>query len=144
MNTIFGTNRTAKSAGQMASSEFARITLGGIVTLGQNCQGSYNRNIQTIFEIGNPNVYWIGGHEQGSLQIQRLVGKGGFFAELKPDACGSISPVSIDISSGKCTTGAGGLTIGDAMLEGVSFGFSAQALEISEGATLRFASLSRR
>ncbi len=143
MPTLFGTNRSAKATGQIASSEFAKITLGGVISLGQSVNGSYTRNIQTIFEIGNPNVYWLGGHEQGNLQMQRLVGKRGFFADIRPGACGEIKPVAINVTGGTCATGSGGLTIGDAILEAVSFGMQAGSLEITDGATLRFASLSR-
>jgi hypothetical protein len=143
MATIFNTNRSTKTSGAIASSEYAKITLGGQVTLAQSVQGNYTRKVQTIFEIGNPNIYWIGGHEEGTLQVQRLVGDSGFYATIDPGACGEITPVSIDVSGGDCAKGAGGLTISDAVLEGVSFSMSAGNLEITEGVNIKFASLSR-
>lgn len=143
MPTIFGTTRTAKASGEMASSEFAKVTLGGETTLGQNVTGSYNRQIQTIFELGNPNVYWIGGHEQGTLSLGRLVGKNGFFANLTTGNCGEITPVGINIAAGTCTTGSGGLSISDAVVESVGFQMSAGELQIGETVSIRFSSLSR-
>ena len=143
MPTIFNTNRSTKTSGAMASSEYAKLTLGGVVTLGQSVQGNYTRKVQTIFEIGNPNIYWIGGHEEGTLGVQRLVGKGGFYENISPGACGEITPVSIGLNGGPCVSGAGGLTITDAVLESVSFGMSAGTLEINEGVNIKFASLSR-
>ena len=143
MPSIFGTNRTAKASGEMASSEFAKVTLGGEVTLGQSVNINYSRTIETIYELGNPNVYWIGGHEQGSFSIGRLVGKKGFFSGLNLGACGEITPVGIDVGSGQCTTGAGGLTVTDAVIESVATQMNAGALQISETITARFAMLSR-
>lgn len=143
MSSIFNTTRTAKASGEISSSEYAKVTLGGIVSLGQSVSGNYNRQISTVFEIGNPNIYWVGGHEQGTLSISRLVGKNGFFHNINPGACGEISPVGIDLSAGQCTTGGSGLSIQDTMVEGLTWTLSAGALEITEGVSLRFATLSR-
>ncbi len=143
MPSIFGTTRTAKASGEMASSEFAKVTLGGETSLGQSVNGAYTRQIQTIFELGNPNVYWIGGHENGTLSLGRLVGKNGFFGNLEVGSCGEITPVGVDVTSGTCTTGSGGLSISDAVVESVGFQLTAGELQIGETVSIRFASLSR-
>lgn len=143
MSSIFNTTRTAKATGEISSSEYAKVTLGGIVSLGQSVSGNYNRQISTIFEIGNPNIYWVGGHEQGTLSISRLVGKNGFFHNISPGACGEISPVGVDLSAGQCTTGGSGLSFQDVIAEGLTWTISSGALEITEGVSLRFATLSR-
>lgn len=143
MSSIFNTTRTAKASGELTSSEYAKITLGGVVSLGQSVTGGYERQISTVFEIGNPNIYWIGGHEQGTLSISRLVGKNGFFHAIEPGACGEISPVGVDLVGGQCSSGGSGLTFEDAMVQGLTWNITSGALEITEGVSLRFATLSR-
>ncbi len=144
MNTLFGTSRTAKSRAQIASSEYAIISVGGKSQLGQNLQGTYMRQIQTIMELGNPGLYWIGGHEQGNLTFQRLVGKGGFFDGWDPDECGILSPCSVDLGSAPCVAAAsGGLRFEGSMVEQFNFTMQAGTLEITEGVSLRVASMSR-
>jgi hypothetical protein len=144
MSSIFGTTRTNSASGALASSEFAKVTLGGVTTLGQDVQGTYTRQIQTLFELGNPNIYWLGGHEQGTFNFSSLVGKAGFFASLPSSSCGEISPVSVDLLGGQCSAAGGGLTVSDAVIENVNWRMAAGTLEISEGVSLRFATLSRR
>lgn len=144
MHTVFNTNRTTNSKAQIASAEYALITVGKRTELGQSVTGNYTRQIQTIFEIGTPNVMWLAGHEQGTLAFNRLVGGKGFFYGWDPDTCGEIRPVSINLGSGPCVSAArGGLKFGGAMVESVNFSIQAGTLEISEGISLRIATLSR-
>ena len=117
---------------------------GARTELGQNVQGNYSRQIQTIFEIGSPNVIWLAGHEQGTLTFSRLVGSRGFFSGWTPDECGVIKPVSISLGAGPCVSAAsGGLAFEGAMVESVNFSMQSGTLEISEGISLRVATLSR-
>ena len=142
--SIFQTNRQTRSRAQIASSEYALVTIGSRTELGQSVTGSYNRQIQTIFEIGSPSIMWLAGHEQGQLSFQRLVGSRGFFSGWEGDECGEIRPVSIGLSGGPCVAAAsGGLRFGGTMIEGLNFSMSAGTLEITEGVSLKVASMSR-
>ncbi len=142
--SIFGTSRNVRSRGQIASSEYALVTIGSRTELGQSVSGTYTRQIQTIFEIGSPNLYWLNGHEQGTLSFQRLVGSRGFFAGWDGDECGEIRPVSISLAGGPCVAAAsGGLRFGHSVIEGFNFSLAAGTLEITEGISLRIGSLSR-
>jgi hypothetical protein len=144
MRSIFNTNRTVKPTGQVASSEFALISIGGRTELGQSISGSYTRAIQTVHELGSPDVAWIAGHEQGSLSFQRLVGSKGFFHGWDSDACGLIRPVAINLGGGPCVASAsGGLRFGGAMVESISFDMQAGTLEIREGIQMRVATMGR-
>lgn len=40
----------------------------------QNMQANYTQNVTRLYEIGSPNVYYVGGRTQGSASIQRVVG----------------------------------------------------------------------
>ena len=147
-NSIFNTSRQTKTSGQVASSEYALITIGGRTELGQQVRGNYTRQIQTIFEIGSPNVMWLAGHEQGTLNFSRLVGSKGFFSgwDDDADACGVINPVAVDFTGGtQCLAKAtGGLLFEGAMIESLDFSMQAGTLEITEGINLRVASISRK
>lgn len=144
MRTIFNTDRPAPSRARIASSEYAIVTIGGRSELGQSVRGQYSRQIREIFELGNAGVMWVAGNESGTLSFQRLVGAGGFFNNWQGDECGILSPVSIDLGGGRCVAVAsGGLRFEGAMIESVDFGMQAGQLEISEGISLRVASMYR-
>ena len=142
--SIFNTKRETRSRGQVASSEYALVTIGKRTELGQSVNGTYTRQIQTIFEIGSPNVLWLAGHEQGTLNFSRLVGSRGFFSGWDVDQCGQITPVSINLGGGACVAAAsGGLSFGGPMIDSVNFSMQAGTLEITEGVNLRVATMGR-
>ena len=144
MKTVFSTQHTARSAGRVASSEYALVTVGGRSELGQSVQGSYARQVQSIYELGRPGVLWVPGFESGQLTFHRLVGKGGFFDGWSGNECGLIQPVSIDLSGGGCVAvAAGGLRFTDAMIESFTFSMQAGTVQISEGVTMRVGAMSR-
>lgn len=143
MPSIFNTTRNVTNQGDMASSEYAAITVGSQISLGQNVSGTYGRQIQTVYELGRPEIYWISGHEQGQMSVARLVGKNGFFDAIASTQCGAINNLKIDLSSSTCSKGSGGLAFDGAMLESVTFGMQSGTLEISEGMSMRFQTLTR-
>jgi hypothetical protein len=144
MKSIFNTNRQVTSRAQVASSEYAIVQLGGRSELAQQVTGNYGREIRQIYEIGSPNIMWVGGHESGALNFSRIVGTGGFFDGLDNGECGVIRPVSINLGGGPCVAVAsGGLHFGEAMLERVDFSLSVASVEITEGISLRVATMSR-
>lgn len=140
--SIFNTSRGINTSGNIASSEYAAVTIGSQVALGQNCQGSYTRKIETIFELGNPNLYWLGGHEEGRFDFTRLAGDGKFYSYLKVGDCGEIKNLNINSKNGTCTTSGGKLTFSGAVIESVNWQMTAGQLQISEGCSIRFATLS--
>lgn len=144
MKTVFNTNRRLKSAGRVASSEYAIVTVGGRSELGQSVQGTYSRQIQTLHELGNPGVLWVPGFESGTLNFRRLVGKNGFFAGWTGTACGVLNPVSIDLGGGPCVSVAsGGLRFEDAIIQSFEFQLNAQQVEITEGVSLMIGAMAR-
>jgi hypothetical protein len=141
MSDIFGYNRTARSTGQIASSEFAVVTIGGIQSLVQNTQVNYGQDIRTIFEIGNPNIYWVPGHASGTVDCTSLVGPGGFFAGWKGGKCGAISPISISTSGGTCYTGNASLYFDGGIIARVSATLTAGTMEISQSVSVQVATM---
>jgi len=144
MKTVFNSERRTRSAGRVASSEYAIVTVGGRSELGQNISGTYSRNIATIHELGSPGVIWVPGFESGTLTFSRLVGTAGFFSGWTGSACGVLNPVSVDLGAGECVAiASGGLRFSDAMIESFNFAMQAGNVEITEGVSMRIGGMSR-
>lgn len=142
MEDFFGYNRTAKSEGQIASSEFAVIRVGTVQSLIQRASVNYGHDIRTVFAVGDPNVYWIPGHAFGTLDLSTLVGAGGFFAGWRGTKCGSISPLSIQAGAGTCfSTGDSTIRFDGGMLERITAEITQNVLEMQQSVSVRVASL---
>lgn len=141
MADIFGYNRTARATGQIPSSEFAVVTVGKTQTLVQSTTVNYGQDIRTIFEIGNPNIYWVPGHASGTVSCSSLVGPGGFFAGWKGMKCGAITPISISTSNGTCYTGSASMYFDGGIIANVTASLTAGTMEISQSVTVNIATL---
>ena len=143
MEDIFGYKRTAQSGGQIASSEFAVIKVGKVVTLVQSVTVNYGQEIRTIFVVGDVNAYWVPGHAMGNIDVASLVGPGGFFAAWKGTKCGSIQPISITGGKGTCgySTGDSTIRFDGGMLERVSLTIQQGQLEMAQSASVKVASM---
>lgn len=141
MQDFFGINRTVGSSNQLSSSEYATLTVGGVVNLCQNVNTNYQQEVRPLYEVGNPSIYFIPGHASGTVSFSRLAGEGNFFANLRDTQCGQISPVSINSTGGGCFTGSGALNFSGAILQSVSLTISTGAIEITEQANILVASM---
>ncbi len=148
MIDFFGHEKTVKANDQIITSEFAAFSANGRVSLVQSVQASYTRDIQPVFEAGSSTIYYLSGNSQGQISVNAAVGKKGFFTNFKniKSTCGKIDRVSIDLlSGGRCAVGAsGGVTFTGAMAEGFQIAFTAGPVAVTEGATIRVASLDVR
>jgi hypothetical protein len=144
MKSIFNTQRTAAATGRVASADYALVTVAGRSELVQSIQGQYGRRIESFHEVGSPNVNYVPGHEEGTLQIQRLVGKLGFFDGWTGDNCGVIRPVAVTLQGGPCVAvAAGGIQCSDTIVESVSFQFGSTGPSITESVSMRVGTMSR-
>lgn len=143
MQDIFNYNRTSKSAGQVASSEFAVISMGGKQSLVQSVTVQYGQQVTPLTQIGDVNIYFMAGRAQGSVTCAKLVGAGGFLAGWRGSDCGKITPMSVNLAGGRCGfSGSGSLTFDGGILESVTITLSSEQLQISESAQIRIASMS--
>lgn len=143
MIDFFGYNRTARSTGNIASSEFAIISVGGQQSLVQNMNVSYQQQVDQVVEVGDTNINFVPGRAQGSVSVSKLVGAGGFFSGWRGTQCGRITPISVRVSGGKCGfTGNGRLNFDGGIIQSVSLSMSAQQLQIAETANILVASMS--
>jgi len=145
---ILGYKRDVKPNGQIFSSEFATISVGGKMSLVQEVRGTYSQTVTPKFEVGSPTLYWLTGQPMGQVSIARLVGPGGFFASFNSlrNSCATLIPIKIGLDgNGGCTAaqagGGSGLFLDGAVVASLGFGFSAGALEVQESASMQFATL---
>lgn len=145
MSDIYGYNRTNTSFAQIASSEYAAVSLGssGGSSLLQSFSAAYQRDLKPFFALGDPNIYWVSGFPQGQMSVERAVGKSGFFNGLS-GSCGVLGAVNINASGGQaCASGggAGSVNFTGAVLSAVRLQMRAGQSEIIEGADMRFSSM---
>jgi hypothetical protein len=138
---FFGYNRTVGASNQLSSSEFAALTVGQRIMLCQNVSASYQQDVRPIYEVGNPSIFFVPGHASGNISFGRLAGEGSFFAQLRGNDCGKITPVSINSAGSACFAGSGALNFSGAIIQSVSLTMSSGAVEISETANLLVASM---
>ena len=147
---ILGYNRTVRANGEVLSSEYAVLSMGGggAITLVQQAQGQYMHKIRSVFEGGTANMYYITGQPEGQISFARLIGREGLGTFLSGGAggCGSLTSLSVSLSgSGACSAisaaGGRGYSFSGALIESINFSYSTADLQIQEGATLRVASM---
>lgn len=143
MKDIFNYNRTSKSAGQVASSEFAVISMGGKQSLVQSVAIRYGQAVVPVTQIGDVNIYFMSGRAQGTVDCGKLVGGGGFLSGWRDTDCGRITPMGVNLAGGKCgVSGSGSLSFDGGILSSVSITLSSAELQISESAQIMIASMS--
>lgn len=145
---FFGYKRDIKPNGAVASSEYATLDLGGRMALVQTVTANYAQQVNAKFELGTPTLYWVTGQPQGDVTFRRLVGKGGFLSAFgaMQNACGEVLAVSIGLDgTGGCSTvqnsGGQGIKFSGGVPVGVSVDITAGTLEVSEGGSMRCASM---
>ncbi len=144
MADLFGYNRSGTSLGQVASSEFAAVNIGGKLALVQSAEVTYAQQIDEVKAVGDSNIYWLPGRPSGSINVTKLVGSGGFFDGFTAGTCGQISGVSVNLSGGECGfSGAGSLSFTGAVIQQFSLSMSSQNQTISETAQIKVATISR-
>lgn len=146
MANFFGQNRKVQAAKQFASPEYAIITVSGASgKLIQSAQGEFGRRVDSIPVVGDPNVYWAFGNSEGSLNIGRYVGCGGFFEGWGGSKCGIIETMSVTAGAGDdCVCGAGGVVFSSGAVLKVGFQLAAGETTIQESITIKIGDMSSR
>ena len=146
---LLGYQRTGSSRAQIISSEFAKISIGGQVSLIQAMQASYGHDVRPIYEVGTSQIRWVTGHPRGSMTFSRVVGNTGFFEAFGGGGdCGHLATISINASRGQeCTdvnvTTNSRLRFSGAILQSLSINVQAGRIEVIEGAQVLFTDLER-
>lgn len=99
-----------------------------------------------MFSVGDPNLYWVTGHPQGTVNISRMVGNGGFFDAFGGGGdCGHISTITVNATQGQACaddpSGGGRLRFKGAIIQSVNVNMQAGRVEVMEGASIRVTGL---
>lgn len=144
MADIFGYDKPAKSSGQIASADYAAVSVGGKNALVQSVDASYTQKIEEIMQVGDTQVYWLPGRPQGNLSVSKLVGSGGFFAGWTLSDCGKINNATVNVSGGRCGfTGNGSLSFTGGVVERVDMKLGTGQQTVAETISIRVASMSK-
>ena len=144
MADVFGYENNIKSSGQVASADFAIISIGntGRNSLVQSVSATYQQRVEEITQVGDTQIYWLPGRPQGQIQISKLVGSGGFFNDWKGE-CGKINAMSINMSGGRCGfSGGGNVTFDGGVVESLSLQLGTDRQTVAASATIKVASMS--
>lgn len=144
MRDVFSYDNNIKTSGQIASADFARVSVkagGGRNSLVQSVDVSYRQQIEEVTQVGSTQIYWLPGRPQGSITIGSLVGSEGFFTDWKAP-CGRIDTASIKVEGGKCDFGGqGSLFFSGAIVESLNANITTGRQTITQGAQIRTAGM---
>lgn len=146
MADIFGYTRDVKER-EIVSSDYAAVDIGeGRLGLVQQWQAGYQHKVEPRFETGSNALYWVNGQPMGQLQVQSLVGRGGFlagFGNTGAAACGALKTLIISSDGeGNCgISGGGSLAFSGAVIQGIGLTAQAGNLDIGQNATFMTATL---
>lgn len=142
MSDVFTYDNKTKPFGNVASADYASVSIGKKNSLVQSCDVNYGQQIEEVTQVGSTEIFWLPGKPQGKITIGSLVGESGFFSDWK-GPCGILTDSNINLGGGKCTFAAtGGLEFSGAIVESLTANLSAGRQTISQGATIRIASMS--
>lgn len=148
MPDIFGYAKPTTSHGQLASADFALVTVGKANSIVQDVQVQYAQKVEEVSQVGDSQIYWIPGKPQGNVSVSKLVGSGKFFADWELGQCGVIASASVSLSGGGggnkgCSfQGKGTLSFAGGVVENFSVKLGAQQQTIAETISFKIASLS--
>lgn len=144
MADIFTYQHRDRNNGQVASSDYAVVSIGNKQNaLTQSVDVNYGQKIEEVTQVGSTQIYWMPGRPSGTITIQALVGKGGFFAGWKNQKCGVIANSTVRLNKSRCGFAGGGkMTFRGGIVESVTAQLNTQRQTIVHGATIKIASLS--
>lgn len=144
MKDVFSYDNNIKTSGQIASADFARVSVkagGGRNSLVQSVDVQYRQQIEEVTQVGSTQIYWLPGRPQGSISIGSLVGSEGFFTDWKAP-CGRIDTASISVEGGRCDFGgSGSLFFSGAIVESLTANITTGRQTITQGAQVRTAGM---
>jgi hypothetical protein len=147
MADIFGYTHSGKSVGQVASADFAAVTVGKLGALVQSVDVGYAQKVEEIASVGDSQIYYVPGRPSGNLSISKLVGVGKFFEGWQTGACGVIDLATVSLTGGKggsgcALRGTGSLRFDGGVVESMTVKLGTQSQTISESISVKVSSVS--
>lgn len=102
-------------------------------SLAQGINVTFTQQVTTMYEIGSPKVYYVGGRAQGQAQVQRVIGPGAPGADPITGYNNICTPKNILVNAkakecGNNGSGQINMTLESAVL--TSFGISVQSQDV--------------
>lgn len=141
--SFFGTNRKTSNTKEFASPDYVSLTFagaGGVVSgLASSIRAVLNQQIEDIYVIGEPTVYFGAGATQGTVEVSRYAKAGDLFKGLRGSACGVAQSISLSSTGGgsECSGGGVSATFSGAQIQGINLDIQAGRTSITEGLTFR-------
>lgn len=102
-----GATVTFPEFGLLNANNSADVNSPGTGLLVQNLSSQYNQMITKIYEVGSPNIYYIGGRTQGNLGLSRILGPRpiqlGFYEKFSDVCDAATNQMNISLLS-RCPT----------------------------------------
>lgn len=152
MSDIFGYKKThvaASDKGAPVSAAYAVLGLSasggdGGISMIQQFNAEYVDQVQPRPVSGSNSIYWQSGMSSGSMNFSRLVTRNGFFKDLKgmfDGACGKIQTFNAALRGDGVCEGAdvpdrSSVQFTNSRASGYSLGWSAQGMDVTEGAAV--------
>lgn len=108
----------------------------------QNLTISYEQRITRSWEVGSSRQYFIGGHQQGTGSIQRIVGPkplAGTFMSQYGDVCQIQSNHITFVVKGGCSTNGGRIKATGVVITSVQYSVRADDMVVNETVNLMIA-----
>lgn len=110
MADYFGYNKTVKGPGHVAGTNAVILKIdNNPVQLAQSCTITYQRNVNSHYELGSDNIYLTAGHSSGTCGIERMIGETSAFKPYKTGAC-SLSNITVAKGNASCSKDIGTIT----------------------------------
>lgn len=150
MADFFGYNKTAKGMENITSPSMVAVSIGGsggALSLAQQCDVTYQREIAPVYELGSDSVWMTGGKSSGSCNISRAIGSAGggagtkFLNPFKPaDPC-KTTQITISKGAGTCGAEPGNLTCKGCLLQQIQVQVQVGQLFVTDSATFNVGSV---
>jgi hypothetical protein len=142
MNDILG-SKVERKGGRLLSSNLIQLsTPRGDIALGASAQGQYGRPIIPTEVFGSTVVYYTQGPSQGTIGVNTVVGENGFFSMIGNQATCELESLGVS-GTNECGGSGDNISIDDALLESLGFGWQAGATPVNNSANFLFGSMSR-
>lgn len=145
---------TSKLAGSFAADKARLVIQGtdgsaaGLSALAQRLQLSYQQQVSRIYELGSPNIYYVGGRTQGNMSLSRIIGPQLTISALYAaygDICKANKAISFVVSNPNCLVNESGQTVTfsalNCVITGVAVGVQSNDMMITDDTTMMFSSL---
>ena len=149
-------NRTTDAFGGSFAADQARVTFPAIINSGgadagllvQNMSANYTQQVTRLFEVGSPNVYYVGGRTAGQAALARVIGPRKIAREFYltyGDICQArTNTLHFSLASGGCggaeTTERTAYTAHFVVITTIGINVAAQDMLVNEQLTLMFSS----